>query len=92
MAGYFRPCQNFKFEKSSIGRWLKSKNKIKNKNDWRTSVKFGLARFEIFYWSIKRVEFFVPRQLYGRKFLRIVEIEFFLKQKVKKNTKAKNEK
>ena len=84
MAGYFRPCQNFKFEKSSIGRWLKSKNKIKNINDWRTSVKFGLARFEIFYWSIKRVEFFVSCQLYGRKFLRIVEIEFFFKTKSEK--------
>ena len=88
MVGYFRPRQNFKFEKSSIGRWLKSEKKIKNKNDWRTSVKFGLARFEIFYWSIKRVEFFVPRQLYGRKFLRIVEIEFFFKTKSEKKYKS----
>ena len=50
----------------------------------RTRVNFGLMEFKIFYWSIKRVEFFVSRQLYGRKFIRIVEIENFQKRKAKK--------
>ena len=58
-------------------------------------VNFGLTEFKIFYWSIKRVEFyfFVSRQLYGRKFLKIIEIEIFRKWKAKKkwNQKMKNE-
>ena len=52
MTEYFRPHWNFKFEKSSIRRWLKVKKK-----DWRTHVNFVLTEFKIFYWSIQRVEF-----------------------------------
>ena len=50
-------------------------------------VNFGLAEFEIFCWSIRRVKKFVSRQLYGRKFLRIVEIENLWKQKTKTKIK-----
>ena len=54
MTGYFRSCWNFKFEKSSIGQWLKSQ-----KDNLRTRVNFGLKELEIIYRSIKRVEFFL---------------------------------
>lgn len=64
MIGYFRPRWNFKFEKFSIGWWLKSQ-----KSDWRIRINFGFTEFEIFYWPIKQVEFFVSRQLYDRNFL-----------------------
>ena len=56
-----------------------------------TCLNFGLAKFELFYWSIRRVENFVPRQPYGKKFLRILEIENFRKQKTKTKTKTKSE-
>ena len=47
--------------------------------DWRNS--------KYFVGQLSELNFFVPRQLYGRKFLRIVEIENFRKRKrkIKKN-------
>ena len=53
----------------------KKTKKQKTKNDWRTRVNFGLTEFKIFCWSIRWVQIFAPRQLYSRKFLRIIEIK-----------------
>ena len=63
--------------------------KFKKKSVWRTRVNFGLVKFELFCWSMRRVENFVPRQPYGRKFIRILEIGNFKKRKTKTKTKMK---
>ena len=79
MTGYFRSRWNFKFENSYFLQWLKSQ-----KGNWRTRVNFGLMKFERFYWSIKRVEFYTTLT-FSRKFLRIVEIKNFQKKRLIKN-------
>ena len=61
--------------------------KVKKKSVWGTCVNFWLAKFELFCWLTKRVENFVPRQPYSRKFLRILEIENFQKRKTKMKMK-----
>ena len=78
MTGYFKPLWNFKFEKSSIGWWLKSnKKKVIDEHvlilDW--------WNLKYFIGQLSKLNFFVPCKLYGRKFLRIVEIENFQKRK-----------
>ena len=48
-----------------------------------------MAKFNLLCWSIRRVEIFVPRQRYGKKFLRILKIENFRKRKTKTEMKNK---
>ena len=62
--------------------------KVKKKSVWRTRVNFGLVKFELFCWSIKRVENFLPCQPYGRKYLRILEIGNFRNEKRKRKWKV----
>ena len=62
--------------------------KVKKKSVWRTRVNFGLVKFNLLCWSSRRVQNFVPRQPYGRKFLRILEIENFQKRKMKMKMKS----
>ena len=51
--------------------------------DWQNS--------KYFFDQLNELNFFVSCQLYGRKFIRIVEIENFWKQKAKVKNEKKNE-
>ena len=88
MTGYFRPRQNFQFEKSSIEWWLKSKKK--KKGDWKTCVNFGLEEFKIFIGQLSELEFLRHISFMVENFLGSQKLKISKNEK-RKQKKMKNE-